>query len=357
MEKRQTIRDIAANGEVSGLFLLGSAALYQSRNGPFWRLELRDATGGMEAKIWSPQSQAYPDLAAGQIVDLEGRAGTYRDRVEVTVGRLRVLDDAEQAGLDLGLFLPAGPRPAQEVLEDLIGLCRVEFTHAPWRTFALSVLRDASIVPRLLAAPAAKAVHHAYAGGLVEHMLSVAGLALRIADHYPELDRQALLAGALFHDLGKVWELTGGLANDYSDEGRLLGHIHIGLEHMEPHLRKSGLAPELTTHFKHLILSHHGEYEFGSPRRPKTAEAMALHYADNLDAKMAQFRGLFADYEEGATGWTPFQPTLGRFLYRPTHSPEAPCPAPKGGAGRKAACDATEDSAKTGPQSVQASLL
>ncbi len=362
MEKRQTIRDIAANDEVSGLFLLGSATLQQSRNGPFWRLELRDATGSMEAKIWSPQSQAYPDLAAGQIVDVEGRSGTYRDKVEVTIGRLRVLDDAEQAGLDLGLFLPASPRPAQEMLDELIGLCKAEFTHAPWRKFVLAVLRDEDIVPRLLAAPAAKSVHHAYVGGLVEHMLSVAGLALRIADHYPELDRQALLAGALFHDIGKVWELTGGLANDYSDEGRLLGHIHMGLERIEPHLRKSGLAPELVTHFKHLILSHHGEYEFGSPRRPKTAEAMALHYADNLDAKMAQFRGLFANYEEDATGWTPFQPTLGRFLYRPARSPEEPRPARKSGpahkgGGSKAGADNADDAAKAGPQSVQASLL
>lgn len=101
MEKRQSIKDIEANGDVRGLFLLGAATLNQARNGPFWRLELRDATGTMEAKIWSPQSQAYPDLAPGQIVDLEGRSGTYRDRVEVTVERLRTLGEAEQASLDI----------------------------------------------------------------------------------------------------------------------------------------------------------------------------------------------------------------------------------------------------------------
>ncbi|ABM28111.1 metal dependent phosphohydrolase [Nitratidesulfovibrio vulgaris DP4] len=323
MEKRQSIKDIEANGDVRGLFLLGAATLNQARNGPFWRLELRDATGTMEAKIWSPQSQAYPDLAPGQIVDLEGRSGTYRDRVEVTVERLRTLDEAEQASLDISQFLPASERPAAEMLEELERLCREVFTHAPWRKFVLGVLRDDDVRPRLLVAPAAKAVHHAFVGGLVEHILSVTRLCLHLAEHYPELDRQALVAGAIFHDIGKVWELTGGLANDYSDEGRLLGHIHIGLERIEPHLRKSGLEPELVMHFKHLILSHHGELEYGSPKRPKTAEAMVLHYADNIDAKMAQMRGLFANMGEGETGWSPYQNTLQRFLYRPARTPES----------------------------------
>ena len=322
MEKRQSIKDIEANGDVRGLFLLGAATLNQARNGPFWRLELRDATGTMEAKIWSPQSQAYPDLAPGQIVDLEGRSGTYRDRVEVTVERLRTLDEAEQASLDISQFLPASERPAAEMLEELERLCREVFTHAPWRKFVLGVLRDDDVRPRLLVAPAAKAVHHAFVGGLVEHILSVTRLCLHLAEHYPELDRQALVAGAIFHDIGKVWELTGGLANDYSDEGRLLGHIHIGLERIEPHLRKSSLEPELVMHFKHLILSHHGELEYGSPKRPKTAEAMVLHYADNIDAKMAQMRGLFANMGEGETGWSPYQNTLQRFLYRPARTPE-----------------------------------
>lgn len=323
MEKRQFIKDIAAGDEVRGLFLIGSAALNQSRNGPFWRLELRDASGVVEAKIWSPISQAYTDLAAGQLAEIEGRAGTFRDQVQVTVERVRVLDEAVQATLDMGQFLPASERTGEVMLAELEELCRRVFTHAPWRKFVLAALKDEEMRPRLLVAPAAKSVHHAYVGGLLEHILSVTGLALHMADHYPELDRQALVAGAIFHDIGKVWELTGGLANDYSDEGRLLGHIYIGLEKLEPYLRKSGLEPELVVHFKHLVLSHHGEYEFGSPRRPKTAEAVALHYADNMDAKMAQFRGLFAGMDEGETGWSPYQPTLQRFVYQPARTPDA----------------------------------
>lgn len=330
MEKRQSIIDIAANDEVYDIFLISSASMLQARNGPFWRLELRDATGSMEAKIWSPLSQAYPDLAAGQIVHVEAKTSLYRERVEMSIERLRVLSETEQARLDLSQFLPASERPAEEMLNELEVLCKDVFVHKPWRKFVLSVLRDEAIRPRLLVAPAAKAMHHAFVGGLVEHMLSVTQLCQKLADQYPELDRQVLTAGAVFHDIGKVWELTGGLANDYTDEGRLLGHIHMGLEHISPHLQKSGLEPALALHFKHLMLSHHGEYEFGSPKRPKTTEAMILHYADNIDAKMAQMRALFAAVPDDTTAWSPYQPTLQRFVYQPERTPlAAPVNAPR----------------------------
>lgn len=345
MEKKQSVIDIKAHDEVYDVFLIASAQLHQARNGPFWRLELRDATGSIDAKIWSPQSQAYPDLAAGQLAFVEGRAGTYRDKVDVTIERLRVLSQEEQEDLEIAMFLPASARPAEEMLEELEALCQKVFTHKPWRKFVLGVLRDKDIRPRLLRAPAAKAVHHACVGGLVEHILSVTVLCQRLAEHYPALDQQVLTAGAIFHDIGKIWELTGGLANDYTDEGRLLGHIYIGLEQLEPHLLRSGLSAGLVTHFKHLVLSHHGEYEYGSPRRPKTAEAMALHYADNIDAKMAQMQSLFAGMEDEETGWSPYQNTLQRFVYNPERTPEV---QPK---------DATSRQKREHPGVEQCSLL
>lgn len=321
MERRQSVKDIGSADEVRSTFLIGAAALQQSRNGPFWRLELRDATGTVDAKIWSPLSQEFASLTPGQMVAVEGRSGVFREQVQITVERMRLLSEAEQAALDLGDFLPASPRPAQEMLDEMVALCKREFAHTPWRKFALSVFRDEAIRSLLLTTPAAKGVHHAYVGGLLEHTLSVAQLALRIADHYPELDRQTLLAGAVFHDIGKIWEFTGGLVNDYTDEGRLLGHMELALERLAPFLAKSGLDPELIRHFKHLILSHHGTPEFGAARLPQTPEALALHYADNLDAKMAQCRSLFEGWAADQTGWTTYQPTLGRFLHRPAHTP------------------------------------
>ena len=326
MKKTQFIRDIGSNDEVDSLFLLGAASLQQARNGLFWRLELKDASGTLEAKIWSPQSQEYTGLAAGQIVEAQGRSSMFRDQTQVAIDRLRLLSPEETAACDLALFLPASARPAQEMLEELEQLCRRELTHPAWKKLVLSVLRHADIRPRLLTAPAAKNIHHAYVGGLLEHTLSVAGLALRLADHYPELERQILLAAAVCHDLGKIWELVGGLVNDYSDAGRLLGHTILGLEHLEPFVQQSGLDSELARHFKHLILSHHGEHEYGAPQLPQTAEAFVLHHADNIDAKTAQCRQIFSSFPEDDSGWSPYQATLGRFMHQPARTPKSAAP-------------------------------
>ena len=150
----------------------------------------------------------------------------------------------------------------------------------------------------------------------------MATLCLRFCDHYPDLDRQTLLAGAICHDLGKIWEFSGGLANDYTDAGRLVGHINLCLGKLDRHLAKSGLNEELILHFQHLILSHHGLYEYGSPRLPQTAEAFALHYADNIDAKITQSRSLFGELEDGESGWSPYQKSLERQLFLAPKTPE-----------------------------------
>jgi 3'-5' exoribonuclease len=250
----------------------------------------------------------------------------FRDQAQIAIDRLRPLSPEDTAACDLALFLPARARPAQEMLEELEQLCNREFTHSAWKKFVLAVLRHEDIRPRLLTAPAAKSVHHAYVGGLLEHTLSVAALALRLADHYPELDRQILLAAAVCHDLGKIWELSGGLANDYSDAGRLLGHTLLGLERLEPFLQKADLNHELVRHFKHLILSHHGEHQYGAPQLPQTAEAFVLHYADNLDAKVAQCRHIFNTFTADDSGWSPYQATLGRFMHQPARTPKSAAP-------------------------------
>ncbi len=329
MDKTQFIADLQNGRDVAGVFLIASAQQGQARNGPFWKLELRDMSGGLEAKIWSPQSQAYPSLSAGDLAEVTGRVTMYRERLEIAVDRLRVLEADERASLDLSLFMAASERPGSELLAELRELCRANFLHGPWKKLALSFLQDADVAERLLLAPAAKGMHHAYAGGLLEHTLSVCRLCLRLADHYPELDRQALLAGALFHDMGKLWELSQGLSVDYTSEGRLLGHIQIVVDKLAPFLRKSGLEEPLALHLKHLILSHHGLLEFGSPRLPATAEALLLHYADNIDAKMNQVANALSGLAEGEEGWSSYNPGLERHLYRSPATPAPPARAAK----------------------------
>lgn len=315
------ISDLSLGLEVADFFILTVAQQGQARNGPYWRLEFRDASGSIGGKIWSPQSQAYPELSTGVPMWVKGRVTSYRDKLELAIDAMRTLDEAESAALDLALFIPASPFSPTAMLEELLALCRREMTHKPWRKFITSLLTDADIVSRLRQAPAAKAMHHAYAGGLLEHTLSVARLCLRLADQYPHLDRQVLLAGAVCHDLGKMWELTPGLTVDYTQAGRLVGHIVLALERLAPFIKKSGLEADLAEHLHHLVLSHHGTHEFGSPCLPATAEALILHHADNIDAKMQQVSAALNGLEENA--WSAYNVPLERFLFRAARTPAA----------------------------------
>jgi 3'-5' exoribonuclease len=340
--KTLLISDLQLGTEFADVFILAGAQQGQARNGPYWRLEFRDAGGGIGGKIWSPQSQAYPDMITGAPVWVRGRVTSYRDRLELAIDALRPLDEEEAASLDLTLFMPASAFSPAAMLEDLLALCRRELTHKPWRRLITGLLSDADVAARLRLAPAAKTMHHAYAGGLLEHTLSVARLCMRLADQYPQLDRQVLLAGAVCHDLGKLWELSSGLVPDYTREGRLLGHIFLILEKLDAFIKKSGLEPDLAEHLRHLVLSHHGAHEFGSPRLPATAEALVLHYADDLDAKLQQVSAALTGTEEN--GWSAYNAPLERFLFHAAPTPPAgkvpPAAVPANGAGRAASSPA-----------------
>jgi len=321
------IRDISPGQTIQDTFLLADARTGQSRNGPYLSLVLQDVSGQMEAKVWSPLSQQHPGLAAGQFVSLRGLAATYRDKCQLTIDQLSVVPASE---VDPAEYLPPSPVEAASLLTEIEALCRRELTHKPWRSLVKKILSDEEIRGRLISATGAKTVHHAYAGGLLEHTLAVARTCLALSDLYPQLDRQVLLVAAVLHDLGKAWELSSGLTTDYTDEGRLIGHVQLGLERVEPFLAKvRDLDPALVLHLKHLILSHHGEYEFGAPRRPKTPEAFILHFADNIDAKLNTIAGAYAEIEGTGQAWTPFQRYLDRFIFRPAQTPEPSRNEPK----------------------------
>jgi len=332
MLDRLNISAIQPGDEIRETYLLASAQLSQSRNGPYWRLELRDASGKIEAKIWHPLSSAFSALVSGRIVLIQARAELFREQLQLNISDLQELNDDQILDLDITYFLPASSRSASEILKEIESLLKNILKHKAWRKFARSVLQDEEIRPALLRAPAAKNIHHAYCGGLVEHSLSVAKLCLRLADHYPDLlDRQLLFCAALFHDLGKIRELGSGLDLEYTSQGKMLGHISLGLIILEPFLRKSGLEPELAMHLRHLIASHHGVHEYGAPVLPSSAEAFALHYADNIDAKLAQVNELFAANgprpsalpDQELTEWTPWQNLLERRLSRPPCTPDS----------------------------------
>jgi 3'-5' exoribonuclease len=323
LAKKTFVADLEPGQPVGDFFAVAEARQGQARNGPFWHLRLQDRSGSINARIWSPQSQEFTSIVQESIVFVQGQVSSFRDELQIQIERLETVQEIDPAS-DLGLFTPCSAQSPEELLELLDQLCKEHLTYKPWRRLAHRVLHDQEIRARLLTAFGAKAIHHAYMGGLLEHTLSVCRLVLSVCGVYPRLDKEILLIAALLHDLGKAWELTQGLTADYTDEGRLLGHIQITLEVLDPLLRKEKeLDPGLALHLKHLIVSHHGEYEFGSPKRPKTAEALVLHLADNMDAKLNIFCTLFEDPAADGPVWSAFQRSMDRFLCLPVRTPAA----------------------------------
>ena len=282
----------------------------QDRKGSsYLHLELQDRSGLMTAKVW-PDSQAMPGrFEAMQFVAVEGLVQRYREGLQLVVRRCRAaVEDDRRYGFDETLLVPTTREDLGELwtrLESAID--RVE--RPVLRLLAAETL--AAWGPRLREHPAAKSIHHAYRGGLLEHVVSMLELALGVAAHYRELDRDLLLLGVLFHDLGKIHELGPMPVNDYTKQGRLVGHIVIGRDMLlERCAAIPGFPDDLRLHLEHLVLSHQGTRAFGSPVEPMTAEALALHFVDDLDSKLCQLR-LARDLGNGFHYLRP----LGRHLF------------------------------------------
>ena len=287
---RRWAKDVAPGDEIRALYLIGSASQLQAKNGPFWRIELKDASGDLEARIWSPLSQQFAEIPSGVIAEVEGRAESFRDKLQVNVNALRVLSPEETASVDTSAFMASSSRPPQEMLDELEALCRKEFTYKPWRKFILSVLEDEAIRVPLLTAPAAKSVHHAFLGGLLKHTANMVKIADFLAGMYPEtIDRSLLLTGTLLHDFAKEREFVFsdlGIVTEYSTAGQLLGHLVMGAQEVADIARELAIAEEKSLLLQHLLLSHHGEPDFGAAVRPMCAEAELLSYIDLIDSRM-----------------------------------------------------------------------
>jgi 3'-5' exoribonuclease len=321
-KKFQYIHDLAPGQPVNDLFLLAAANMAQSRNGPYWNLTFQDATGTIDGKIWSPKSLDYPTLEPGQMTRVQGFVENYREKNQLKVDHMDLLPTSHE-DVDISDFLPTSYVPPEQLMDAIEALIAKHITHKPWKTLCKKVLNDETVRALLMTAPGAKTVHHAYAGGLLEHTLQVARACMALCDVYPTLDRETLLVGAVFHDLGKAWELSGGLTNDYTDEGRLLGHIQLGQNKLEPFLKGCKTLDEgLKLHLKHLITSHHGEHEFGAPVRPKTPEAFVLHFADNMDAKLNIIDQAYDEMDKNGQEWSPYMRYLERNIYRAPATPD-----------------------------------
>jgi 3'-5' exoribonuclease len=306
------VKDIKENDLIEGAFLVKSKVTGQTRQAkPFLTLTLADKTGRVEARVWDNVEQISALFKEGDVVEIIGQVNTYRNQMQIQIQELKRMEDA----LDPAVFLETTPKDTSQMLSELKGLGnRIKDRHL--RELVESFLADHDFMSRFKKAPAAKVFHHSYLGGLLEHTLSVSQLAVMAAEHYPDLDGDLLLAGAILHDIGKIEELSFEHTIAYSDQGRLLGHIVLGVMMLEERVNPiKDFPPELAMRLKHLILSHHGEFDFGSPKRPKFLEAFALHLIDDLDAKINGLsRLLKEDRQEGS--WTAFSNLFQRYLFK-----------------------------------------
>ncbi|MHC4393919.1 MAG: 3'-5' exoribonuclease YhaM family protein [Planctomycetota bacterium] len=296
----------------SGTFALKRISCRQTRSGKdFLDLVLADRTGTMSAKLWDAGADLVKSLQV-DYVDVEGRVELYNERKQAS---LTVLSPA-RGPVDPFQFLPRTGKDVRALFSRLGQMHRS--IQCPYlRQLIKSFLGDEDFRRRFLVAPAAVNNHHAYLGGLLEHIVSLSDACSRMAEVYPGLDRDMLLAGAFFHDLGKVEELAVTSKLAYSDRGRLVGHIVTGVLWIEEHARKiPGFPQGKLDHLKHMVLSHHGTLEWGSPVKPMTAEAIVLHHVDNLDAKLWGFANAIDRARGNNDTFSDYSPMLGGRVYK-----------------------------------------
>ena len=271
---------------------------------PYESLVLQDKTGTLDAKIWDPSSQGIEECDALDYINVMGDVTSFQGTLQLNIKRLRRASEGEYEPKD---YLPVSEYNVEEMYRELQGYVK-SLTNPYLKKLASGLfLEDADFAKRFQFHSAAKSVHHGFVGGLLEHTLSVTKLCAFFADTYPILNRDLLVTSALFHDIGKLEELSAFPANDYTDEGQLLGHIAMGMEIVGMRIRTiDGFPRKLANELKHCILAHHGELEYGSPKKPAIPEAVALNFADNLDAKMETMKELLANVPAGNTDWQGF---------------------------------------------------
>ena len=294
------IKDYREGDRVFDIYLCKHKQSAVTKNGkPYENVILQDKTGTMDAKIWDPNSAGIAEFDTLDYIEVYGDVNSFQGALQVNVKRVCLCQEGEYDPAD---YLPVSNRNRDEMYKELLGL--IGKTENPYLRKLLEsfFVEDEAFVKAFCTSSAAKTVHHGFVGGLLEHTLSVARMCEYFCGAYPILKRDLLIAAALCHDIGKTKELSLFPENDYTDDGQLLGHIVMGAEMIGEKARAiPGFPPVLEAELKHCILAHHGEYEYGSPKKPAIIEAAALNLADNADAKMETFSEALQN--ASGTGW------------------------------------------------------
>ncbi len=316
--KNIQIKEITDGKAIHDLFLVREMSRGETKAGkPYLSLILMDASGEISGRVWDNAAQLMDECPAGAVVSVTGQAQAYRGILQLRIDNLTRIAENE---IDLALFVPNTQGNVTAMAKELLKLAG-SVENPFLKELLLALFGERKLMLAFKKAPAAKVMHHAYVGGLLEHTLAVARLADSISTLYPSLDRSLLITGALLHDIGKLEEFNfDSFPFEYSDRGRLVGHMVLGIEMIQKKIDGiSGFPEELGDRLKHLILSHHGRYEFGSPSLPMMQEAFALNFLDDLDAKINYLDRLAGQAKGEGYQWTEFQRNLERFLFVKGH--------------------------------------
>lgn len=292
------IRDYKEGDRMFDIYLCKHKQSAVTKNGkPYETVILQDKTGTIDAKVWDPNNAGISEFDTLDYIEVYGDVNSFQGALQVNVKRIRVCHEGEYDPAD---YLPVSKKNIDEMYKELLGLIGRTENEYLKKLLESFFVEDEAFIRAFRTSSAAKTVHHGFVGGLLEHTLSVAKLCEYFCKTYPILKRDLLITAALCHDIGKTKELSLFPENDYTDDGQLLGHIVMGAEMVGEKARQiSGFPPVLEAELKHCILAHHGEYEYGSPKKPALIEAAALNLADNADAKLETF----SEALQGATGY------------------------------------------------------
>ena len=319
------------NKVITSSFVVVSKQVKPKKTGePYLALTLGDRTGQIEAKMWDNVEEFIDVFEQDHFLKIKGLINKYKNRFQLTIHKLRRMQDAE---VDFSDYLPKTSKDIGELwrtLTDFVGT----FENPHLKSLVDLFLADPEIAERYRMAPAAKSLHHAYIGGLLDHVVSLFRSCDLLCRNYPQVNRDLILTGAFLHDIGKIHELTYNRSFSYSTRGQLLGHMIIELEMLQTKLAQlPDFPPNLKTLLEHLIISHHGQYDFGSPKLPMFPEALMLHYLDDLDSKMEAMRAHFEREAQLDGPWTSYNASMGRpllnsaKLLRPEAAEEPAAPA------------------------------
>ncbi|UCD85842.1 MAG: HD domain-containing protein [Deltaproteobacteria bacterium] len=312
--ERVRIDQIKEKDLIESVFLVKSKNLAVAKSGkPYLNLVLMDRSGEIEAKVWDEAEEASRLFDQNDFIKLRGKVTSYQGQLQIVISQVKRYDEEK---VEIKEFQPATERDTEVMFQELMEMVdQVKDQHL--KRLLNLIFEEERVAKLFKIAPAAKSMHHVYLGGLLEHTLSVARLILLVSRHYQNINQDLLLAGGILHDIGKVYELTYDRAFDYSDRGKLIGHIIIGAELIEEKIRNIPDFPtELAMLLKHMILSHHGEYEYGSPKRPKTVEAIILHYLEDMDSKVSSVQSLIKKEGETKSKWTSYHRLYDRYIYK-----------------------------------------